>query len=196
MSIIFKTYFIIAYVQGEGRETVTPELINGTFDGIFKGEAKIELRKGSEIKIEGTIEGIIKGYIKGDKDEMLIDGTIEKGNGVIKIMNNDDEHAIVTIEKGIIKASNFERIIKAATIKVNIKQMIEQTIEEKFSGSIIEEVNLSAAIKIDASFTGNIEGSIEESSHYSTFRICKMYVADASESEYQLWPVVEDPYVL
>ncbi|GES85619.1 hypothetical protein RCL2_001272300 [Rhizophagus clarus] len=180
--------------QGEGRETVTPELINGTFDGTFKGEARIELRKGSEIKVEGTIEGNIKGYIKEGKDKIPIDGTIEKGNGIIKIIKND-EHAIVTIEKGIIKASNFERIIKAATIKINTKQMIGQTIEEKFCGSTIEEVNFSIVIKIDASFTGNIEGSVEESSHYSTFRICKMYIEDTSESEYRLWPVVEDPNI-
>lgn len=58
-----------------------------------------------------------------------------------------------------------------------------------------KDLSFSVAIKTNASFTGGIKETIEGNSHYSTFRICKMYVENTSESDYQLWPVDKDPNI-
>ena len=111
------------------------------------------------------IEGEINGEI-GTTSGRTIIGTIEKG--VIIKRDTDNTAEIEGIIKGVIKTP---------------KQTIERLIKGKVDGINGEEIE------------GNINATIKENSHYNAFKICKKYIEDASESEYQLWPVIDDPNV-
>ncbi|CAG8622264.1 14995_t:CDS:10, partial [Acaulospora morrowiae] len=118
-----------------------------------------------KLKLKGTIEKAkIQGEIKEDPTfGTIIDGKIIEG--IIKVVTSFESEGDRIIE----------RIIEEGKFKVKFE-------------------NIGEGINFEKSFNTLLTGgNIEENSHYNTFRICKIYAEYASESEYQLWPVIDDP---
>ena len=172
------------FVQGEGKPRQSEmEFTQVKINGKIRGETRVE---DDVTKIEGIIEGNVDGSIKKTKSEETgtINGKIEKARIQGEIQDNKIN---ATIIEGIIKGvtifqsegdRTIERIIENGSFKVDI-------------GNIGEGIKFEKSIE-NVQFEG---GDIEEYSHYNTFKICKIYVENAHESEYRLWPVIEDPSV-
>jgi hypothetical protein len=176
---------VFGFTQGEGGVTPQPApLDNINFTGEFNGETKATIAGGQfNLSIKGKIHGAIN---NGDK---TIVGTIEKGT----IEGN--------IENDLIIRGKIVGIFKGSKDNNTVEQIIEG---DFVSDDVFKEIGKKAdntkevfvAVNIKTSLHGTIKNAIlEENSHYSTFKMCKMYIEDAPESEYQLWPVIEDPDV-
>jgi len=199
--------------QGEGKPCKVEMIITqGSFDGNISGEARVEE---DEIIIEGMIEGNIVGPVERkengkSKETGTIEGRIEKAKIQGKV-----KRAIIKGNIGGAKLLNFSKKKNHGSIKnsdkVNVtiiegiingvtkfKSEGDRTIERIIEGGNFE-VNfedIGEGIKFEKSIQVTFNnGNIEEDSHYNTFRICKIYVKNACESEYRLWPVIDDPNV-
>ncbi|GES76036.1 hypothetical protein RCL2_000343800 [Rhizophagus clarus] len=183
--------------QGEGKPYQAEMTINGKIAGVISGATSIE---DNITKFEGMFEGSVSGSVTKKETKIVdgeekviiktgeIEGKIEKAS--IQGPVSRDYEIDGTLMEGIIRGvtkfptdgdqkiaeHTIERIIENGSFKVDIKNI---------------GVGVAFKKKIDVKFEN---GSIEEYSHYNTFRICKIYVKNASETEYRLWPVFEDPF--
>lgn len=156
-------------------------ITKGIIDGKISGEVRVE---DGETIFEGMFEGSVDGSVKKIKSEETgtVEGKIEKAR-IEGIAKNDK-----------INGKIIEGIIKGTTkFKSEGDRTIERIIEE--GSFVVDHINIGEGIKFEKRIK-NVQfnsGSIEEISHYNTFRICRIYVKNANESEYRLWPVIDDP---
>jgi hypothetical protein len=157
-------------------------ITSGTIRGKIRGETR---SKDNETIIEGMIEGSVDGFVK--KIESGETGTIKGRIGKARIRG--------TVIKSVFNGIIIEGIIKGITdFGSEGNKTIERIIEK--GNFKVEFKDIGEGIKFEKSIEVLFkDGNIEEYSHYNTFKICKIYVKNASESEYQLWPVIEDPNV-
>ncbi|GES85548.1 hypothetical protein RCL2_001265200 [Rhizophagus clarus] len=180
--------------QGEGKPAKADMTITATINnGKIRGETSV---KDNKIKIEGILEGDVKGDVKKGEETGTIEGRIEKAKiqGIFD-KNTKKIKGIFDKNAGKIKQGKIiEGVIKGVTkFKSGDQTIIERIIE---GGCFeVEFETIGEGIKFERSIE-NLKfenGNIEEYSHYNTFKICKIYVENASDSEYRLWPVIDDP---
>ena len=202
--------FLFGFTQGEGGEGRTTS--SGStktslhFSGEFNGETKSMITKGGKfINIRGTISGTISGTIDNETidnekhETETIDGTIKKGTIEGNIEQDLITHnlvirgKIIGIFKGIIHDKTVERLIEGDDGEFAFNNIFG---ENKNKGPSGNSTNEFVAIKIATSLNGTIKNVLlKDDCHYNMFKMCKLYIEDASESEYQLWPVIKDPSV-
>jgi hypothetical protein len=192
---------MFGFTQGEGKLSDN-KIYNGiTFIGEFNGETRAEIIERDEFRISSLdIEGKIKGTI--DISDKTIDGKLEKGRikGTATITYNTDN----TVNEIKIEGK-IEGIFKGSKEGQPVERIIKGDFDDKrtfTSGTASSPRNtpgnnkVFGAIKIETSLGGIINNAtVEDDSHYNTFKICKKYIENAPESDYQLWPVKEDPNV-
>lgn len=178
---------LFGFTQGEGGDYA----IYTTFKWykLLWGIQKTTFAKerGFSLSIKGKIHGTINNQTK------TIVGTIEKGTIEGNIGNIENNLIIRGTIIGIFKGSKDNKIVEQI-IKGNFSSNNVFNEKGPFNNNTNE---VFVAIQIETSLNGTINNvKLEENSHYNMFKMCKMYIEDASESEYQLWPVIEDPDVL
>ncbi|CAG8701901.1 4483_t:CDS:10, partial [Cetraspora pellucida] len=155
--------------QGEGGGCNTKDL-EAEINVKVSGEIKV----GNKVKIRGTIKATLKGTKKGKITENK-NGSIK---GTIDVTSyDDDDNSITGKIYGKINGE-INGIITSGTVTGKIEEM---------------EKEIHGIKEISKGICGKITEGIYDESHYARFNYCVSEVEIASESDYQLWPVVDDP---
>ncbi|CAG8845705.1 8323_t:CDS:2, partial [Gigaspora margarita] len=135
--------------------------------------------------IKATINVKVSGEIK-PRNKVKICGTIKAILKTIKGTETNEKHGSI---KGTIDVTD---IITGTMTEItgNIYGKVDGEISGIIiSGDVKGIIEEKEGIK---GINGEIEGKYDES-HYARFNYCVSEVEIASESDYQLWPVVDDP---
>src|SRR4051812_48681423 len=180
--------------NGKIKGEITYGIVSESFKGIIEGDVKGKVKKINDKEVLGSFEGKLQ---KGK-----IDGRIEYGNfnagkiseGIIKgVIRSDQDGSSQTIERIIV--ADFRETNKKRRARESIGDNIGENNGVKTRGIIGGERISFEKDDINGKISTKDYGGIEEESHYNSFKICKMYIESASGSEYQLWPVIQDPVV-
>ncbi|CAG8780570.1 18193_t:CDS:2, partial [Dentiscutata erythropus] len=138
------------------------------------------------VKVNATINVKISGGIKDIKD-----GSKVKIHGAIEVTS---EKRPEEKKNGTIKGTIGVKSCKDGKIIGEIYGKVLGEIRGIIKGTVVDEgIVINDNDKVSVINGGVIKNGEIDDSHYAVFSYCLSEIESASESDYQLWPVVDDP---